>query len=275
MQYGTQSSVFLRSLCVWAFFLWAAAAHSGPVACGDKPIRLAFYEFGYFYFSEKQGATGIDKDVVDELAKRSGCKFDTQVMARARIWAELANGGLDMSVSGIQNPERDQFAWFAHYLSMKNYAVLGTSVPQNTHSADSFLQQSKLQFGAVRAFKHGADQDKWLDKLRADNRVQDSTNVETLFKKLKEGRIDALFSQPPVYGKNLADLGMQQSVRIQDWTPDEKGVPHGLIMARSRFNAADAKAWQALVGTMRNDGTLKRIYAKYLSTAESAALLDF
>ena len=58
MQYGTQPSVFLRSLCVWAFSLWAAAAHAGPVACGDKPIRLAFYEFGYFYFSEKQGATG-------------------------------------------------------------------------------------------------------------------------------------------------------------------------------------------------------------------------
>ena len=192
-------------------------------------------------------------------------------MARARIWAELANGGLDMSVSGIQNHERDQFAWFAHYLSMKNYAVLGTSVPQDTHSADNFLQQSKLQFGAVRAFKHGVDQDKWLDQLRAGNRVQDSTNVETLFKELKEGRIDGLFSQPPVYGKNLMDLGMQQSVRIQDWTPDGKGVPHGLIMARSRFNAADAKAWQALVGAMRNDGALKRIYAKCLSAGESAA----
>lgn len=275
MQHGTHPSHFLRHVCVWASLFCAAVAHAGPVACGDKPIRLAFYEFGYFYFVEKQGATGIDKDIVDELAKRSGCRLDIQVMARARIWAELANGRLDMSVSGIQNPERDQFAWFAHYLSMKNYAILGTTVPPSTHSAESFLQQPKLQFGAVRAFKHGADQDKWLEKLRADNRVQDSANVETLFKKLKEGRIDALFSQPPVYGKSLADLGMQQSVRIQDWTPDEKGVPHGLIMAKSRFNAAEAKAWQALVGAMRTDGTLKRIYAKYLSANEASALLDF
>jgi polar amino acid transport system substrate-binding protein len=275
MQFGTQPSLFLRQLWVWASLLWAAAAHASPVVCGDKPIRLAFYEFGYFYFTEKQGATGIDKDIVDELVKRSGCKFDIQVMARARIWAELANGGLDMSVSGIQSPERDQFAWFAHYLSMKNYAVLGTSVPHNTHSADSFLHQPKLQFGAVRAFKHGTEQDKWLEQLRASNRVQDSANVETLFKKLREGRIDALFSQPPVYGKNLADLGMQHSVRIQDWTPDEKGVPHGLIMAKSRFNPAGAKAWQALVSTMRTDGTLKRIYAKYLSANEASALLDF
>ena len=275
MQHCTYPFNYLRFMCAWAFVLWAAVAHAGPIACGDRPIRLAFYEYGYFYFVDKQGPTGIDKDIVDELTRRSGCKFETQVLARARIWAELANGGLDMSVSGIQTPERDQFAWFARYLSMKNYAVLGATVPQGTDSAENFIRKTQLQFGAVRAFKHGSEQDKWLDELRAANRVQDSANVETLFKKLKEGRIDALFSQPAVYGKNLADLGLQQSTRIQDWTPGEKGVPHGLILAKSRFNAAQANAWQALVSSMRADGTLKRIYAKYLSAAEANAMLDF
>ena len=275
MQHCTHPFNYLRSLCAWVFLLCATVAHANPTLCGAKPIRLAFYEFGYFYFVDRQGPTGIDKDIVDELAKRSGCQFDTQVLARARIWAELANGGLDMSVSGIQTPERDQFAWFARYLSMKNYAVLGAAVPQGIDRAESFIQKTPLQFGVVRAFKHCADQDRWLDELRALNRVQDSANVETLFKKLKEGRIDALFAQPAVYGKNLADLGLRQSTRIQDWTPGEKGVPHGLILAKSRFDAAQANGWQALVGAMRNDGTLKRIYTKYLSAAEVAALLDF
>ena len=255
--------------------LWAASAMAGTVACGDKPIRLAFYEFGNFYFIDKNVAHGIDKDLVDELAKRSGCKFDTQVMARARIWADLADGALDMSVSGIQNPERDRFAWFAHYLSMKNYAVLRAEVSGNITSAQDFLKQPKLLFGAVRAFKHGTSQDKWLDELRTANRVQDSANVDALFKKLKEGRIDAVYSQPAVYGKNLADFGMEREVVVQDWTPGEKGVPHGVILAKSRFSEADAKAWQALVGSLRADGTLKRIYARYLSAADAAALLNF
>jgi polar amino acid transport system substrate-binding protein len=279
MPHGTQTSRRLRSfqgaVCACALLLWAAGALASPIACGDQPIRLAFYEYGYFYYSDKPGPAGIDKDIVEELTRRSGCRFSTQVLARARIWAELANGGLDMSVSGIQTPERDRFAWFAHYLSMKNYAVLGPSVPPAVQSAHGFLQHSKLQFGAVRAFRHGTRQDQWLDQLRADNRVQDSANVETLFKKLKEGRIDALFSQPAVYGKSLADLGLQHSTSIQDWTADEKGVPHGLILAKSRFSADDAKAWQALVATLRADGTLRRIYARYLSAAEASALLDF
>lgn len=280
MQKGAQSFNRLRASCVhWAaacaLLLGAGAAFAGGVDCGAKPIRLAFYQYGYFYFLDKQSASGIDKDIVDELARRSGCKFDVQVLARARIWAELANGGLDMSVSGIQNAERDQFAWFAHYLTMKNYVILGAAVPQATQSANAFLQQKALQIGVVRAFKHGTEQDKWIDQLRADNRVQDSANVETLFKKLKEGRIDALFSQPPVYSKNIADLGLQQSIRIQDWMPGDKGVPHGLILAKSRFDAAEAKAWQALINNLRVDGTLKRIYAKYLSAPEVSAMLDF
>jgi polar amino acid transport system substrate-binding protein len=254
--------------------LSGAAVLAGPVACGDKPIRLAFYEFGNFYFTDNKVAQGIDKDLVDELIRRSGCKFDTQVMARARIWADLADGALDMSVSGIQNPERDRFAWFAPYLSMKNFALVRTAVSGKIGNAEGFIKQPKLLFGAVRAFKHGIEQDKWLDELRATNRVQDSVNVEALFKKLKEGRIDAIYSQPAVYSKNLLDLGMAKDVVVQDWTPGETGVPHGLILAKSRFNETEANAWQALVASLRADGTLKRIYARYLSAADAAALLN-
>lgn len=257
---------------------WVCAgmvAHAAGVNCGDKPIRLAFYEFGNLYYLDRQQAQGIDKEVADELMKRSACRFDVQVLARARIWADLASGDLDMSVSGIQNPERDKFAWFAHYLSMKNYAVVRPEVASQSQTAAGFMQQARWQFGAVRSFKHGVEQDKWLNELRTVQRVQDSANVETLFKKLKEGRIDALFSQPPVHRKYLQDLGMQGQAVVLDWTPAEKGVAHGLILSKARFTEADARQWQALVAGLRSDGTLKRIYNRYLPSGEAAALLDF
>ncbi|MBK9348121.1 MAG: transporter substrate-binding domain-containing protein [Burkholderiales bacterium] len=275
----THLTRFLRFLALMALaggWLCASmAAQAVGINCGDKPIRLAFYEYGNLYYQDKQQALGIDKDVADELMQRSGCRFDVQEMARARIWADLASGDLDMSVSGIENPERNKFAWFAHYLRMKNYAVVRTDIARQVQTAASFLQQPRLQFGAVRAFKHGVEQDQWLDALRAAQRVQDSANAQTLFKKLKEGRIDALFSQPPVYRKYLQDLGLQGQVVVQDWTPSEKGVAHGLILAKSRFSEADARQWQALVTGLRTDGTLKRIYNRYLPADEAAALLDF
>ena len=71
--------------------------------------------------------------------------------------------------------------------------------------------------------------------------------------------MDATFSQPPVYRKKILDSGMQKDLAIQDWTPAEKGVPQGLILAKSRFSNADAEMWRAIIRDMHNDGTLKRI----------------
>ena len=48
-----------------------------------------------------------------------------------------------------------------------------------------------------------------------------------------------------------------------------------MVLAKSRFTEADAKQWRALLVALRSDGTLKRIYTRYLSASEAAALLDF
>jgi polar amino acid transport system substrate-binding protein len=102
-------------------------------------------------------------------------------MARARIWADLANGASDMTVSGIQTAERDRFAWFSHYLTMKNYALVRLANGTKIQGADNFLKQPKLKFGVVRAFRHGEQQDKWLNQLRAQQRVEESPDVDTIF----------------------------------------------------------------------------------------------
>jgi len=269
--------VFMRNrfVVLVALLLASSMAAAGPVNCGTKPIRLAFYEYGYFYFEKDKRPAGIDHDIVDELQKRSGCTFESLHMVRARIWADLASGDLDMSVSGIQNAERDKFAWFATYLTMKNYALVSTQVARKVARADDFIAMPNLKFGVVRAFKHGADQDRWLETLRLQQRVEESADAGTLFNKLKDRRIDALFSQPPVYRKLIQDLDMHKDVQVMDWTPTEKGVPHGLILAKSRFSETDASLWRALIDKMRSDGTLQRIYSRYLPTAEAKRLLDF
>jgi polar amino acid transport system substrate-binding protein len=239
--------------------------------CGDKPIRLALYSYGYFYDKN----TGIDKDIVDELIRRSGCRFEISVRTRARIWNDLESGDLHMSVSGIQTPERDRFAWFIPYLVMKNYALVHVSAAKNVNRAEDFLAKTELQVGAVRSFRHGAGVDALLKRLRKADRVQESSNAETLFLKLKTRRVDAMFSQPPVYMKYVQDLGMKNEVLVQDWTPGEKGVPHGLVLSKRRFSESEAQHWRAIVQDMRMDGTLKTIYKRYLPESEVSKLLDF
>lgn len=270
-----QSISEIYSTIVTVFYIFVFFIVSCGVACAGsdeyckQPIKLAFYEFGYFYYDGK----GMDKDIVDELQKRSGCRFEVQVMARARIWADLASGDLDMSVSGVQSPERDKFAWFAHYLSVKNYAIVYSKIAATVKTADDFLARPELQMGAVTSFRHGKDQDDWLSRLRRVKRVQESPDAETIFMKLKDDRVDAIFSHPPVYRYYLSFLGMENSVVIQDWTPLEKGIKAGLVMSKHRFSEAQADKWRSLILDMKKDGTLRKIYLKYLPENEVDSML--
>ncbi len=74
-------------------------------ACGE--YSAAFYEHGALYRKEADGNwSGIDKDILDEVAKRSGCRFNTMLDSRIRIWTRLEQGTLDVTVSGIATAER-------------------------------------------------------------------------------------------------------------------------------------------------------------------------
>jgi polar amino acid transport system substrate-binding protein len=75
-----------------------AVAWATGVPCG--PFHVAYYEYGAFYFQNAAGAyVGIDPDVLDELSRRTGCRFEGFLDSRVRTWQSMANGTLDMTVS--------------------------------------------------------------------------------------------------------------------------------------------------------------------------------
>lgn len=251
------------------------AVTAQTVDCGDKPISLAYFEFGIMYFEQHGQSRGIDKDLVTELSRRTGCRFTTLVMPRSRVWEDLASGALDMSVSAIQTPEREQFAWFAPYALAKNYAVIRTDIAAGIQDGHGFALKEQLQFGVVRGFKHGQALDLWLDDLRKSGRVQESAHSGLLFEKLKQGHIDAMFAQPILFRKFLDELGIEGKVTIQDWNLGDKGVTGNLIMAKHRFSREQAGKWQQILGEIRRDGTLERIFRRYVSPAEAAQMIRF
>jgi polar amino acid transport system substrate-binding protein len=259
---------------VWCVLgLACGPAAAGPVDCGNRPITVAFFDFGLFYYETNGKAQGIDKDLVDELSKRTGCAFSVVVMPRARIFGEISSGTLDMTVTAIQTPERDQYAWFAPYAQAKNYAIVTKRIAAIIRNPEDFLGQDGLQFGVVRSFKHGQDQDSWLEKVRQRKRVVENASVDRLFDGLDRGLFDAVFSQPQIFRKFISELNSQDRFVVQDWYPRDKGVVGGLMLAKSRFSELEAGKWQTLIHTMKTDGTLERIFKRYVSASEAKAML--
>lgn len=263
---------FLLGLVLVVF---ASPVISSPVDCGSKPIRVGQFKLGYRFYIEDGQEKGMNKDIMDEIRKRTGCNFIVQEMPFARIMSDLASGDLDMTLSGIRNSERDKTLWCAPSIAAKNFAVIGPSARSSVRTSEDFLKDEKLQFGVVRGYTHGKDLDAWLEKLRQTGRVEESANVDVLFEKMKHGRIDGFFSFPFVYRKNLRDLKMENDISVQDWAPNDKGIIGCTMLTKSRFSEFEAGRWIALVRQMREDGTLKRIFTRYVSAAEAEKMLDF
>ena len=168
-----------------ALTLAVAIGAALPANAADKPeclrpMSLALHEHGLLY----SGVTGegIDKDIADELARRSGCKFIVSVLPRARIWQLIEGGALDFSLSGITNPAREQFAAFAWYVSNKYYLLVRRDA--SVAALADFERDPKLRLGVIRSFRYSPTANRLVDALDAQGRVNHASSLEPLYQVL-------------------------------------------------------------------------------------------
>lgn len=248
-----------------------AAPASGSAAdkpdCA-RPYSLALHEHGLLYSS--QTGEGIDKDIADELIRRSGCKVSVSLMPRARIWQFIESGALDFSLSGIANEQRRQFAAFAWYFSNKYYLLVRKDA--GARDLADFQADANLKLGVIRGFRYSATANRFVDALDAQTRVSYSTNLDPLYQVLLENRVQAMIIEP-------FDYPVLESAAIREHTTiiefDDPPVPHGLIMSRRSLSEAQQQAWRDLIESMRADGTVRRIFEKYFKPELALAMTQF
>jgi polar amino acid transport system substrate-binding protein len=196
-------------------------------------------------------------------------------MTRARIFRELALGRLDMTGSAINTPERAVYAWFANYVTLKNYAIFRTSVV-NIASAEDILKNQSLVIGIVRGFRHDPAIDDLIATVRAQDprRIVEVVDQDTLYKMLLVNQVQVVFGQPTAYAFHFKKLGITETQTI-DIAPKEGTVDAGLALSKTTFSEEEARKWQAIVAEMRADGTMRMILEKYVSPSEAARILAF
>lgn len=242
--------------------LAAGGPKAAPVECGT--LGLAYYELGALFYRTQDGSfAGIDKDVIEEIARRTGCRFEIAVESRVRIWSQLASGALDMSVSGIATPEREQFARFIPYFSTRNYVLMHKDVPPAAHSMEGFLADQSLLVAVVKSFKHGAAYDAWLAQLRAQKRVYEAADFDSVMRLLAGRRVHAVLALPITFQPFRLRDQMNERTLIKDWAPQER-VVHGLIVSRSRVSLANFELLEKTILAMREDGSLDRIFQRHI-----------
>jgi polar amino acid transport system substrate-binding protein len=247
--------------------LSVCSAHAATPEC-SRPFTLALHDHGLLYSAATD--TGIDKDVADELIRRSGCKVAVSLMARARIWQLIESGALDFSLSGIANEQRNKFAAFAWYFSNKYYLLVRKDSGV-AHLAD-FEKNDKLQLGVIRSFRYSETANRLVDSLHTRNRLSQGGALAPLYQTLMLNRIQGMIIEPFDYPK-LEEKQIRDLTTIIEF--NDPPVPHGLIMSQKALPAAEQEKWRALVNAMRADGTMQRIFEKYFKPDMAAAMVNF
>ena len=259
--------LLLALLVVLSHFGLAGTVQAAAFDC-QRTYTLALHDHGLLYSADTD--TGIDKDVADELIRRSGCKVTVSLMPRSRIWQLIESGSLDFSLSGITNPERDKFAGFAWYFSNKYYLLVRNDA--RVRNLAGFEQNESLQLGVIRSFRYSESANRLVDKLQEVNRVSQAGGLAPLYQTLMLGRIQGMIIEPFDFPA-LEEKKIREMSTILEFY--DAAVPHGLIMSKKALSATQQDQWRSIINGMRTDGSMRRIFEKYFKPELASSLVDF
>jgi polar amino acid transport system substrate-binding protein len=130
-------------------------------------------------------------------------------------------------------------------------------------SLEDFERHPDLRMGVVRSFSFSPRYDAAVQRLRAAGRLYEVSDSATLYRMFASRRFEAFIASQFLYGHYLKRFSIPVPRRIEDWDPDP-ATPSGLVIAKHRFSAEQAQAWQRLVQSLLDDGTLRRILVQHL-----------
>ena len=246
----------------------ASAGMPGRLPDCSRPLSLGLHEHGLLYTG--QTGEGIDKDIADEMARRSGCRLTLTVLPRARIWQLIESGALDFTLSGITNAQRDKFAAFAWYVSNKYYLLVRRDA--DVRSVGEFRRKRGLRLGLIRSFRYGEQANAFVDAVEAEERITYAGSLEPLYTILLDDGIQAMIIEPfdfPV----IAGAQLKAQTAILEF--GDAPVPHGLVMSRKALPPAQLVAWRDVIQSMRADGTIRRIFEKYFPADLARQMTQF
>lgn len=262
----------IRSLLLGLLACALQPAIAAAPPCGS--FKVAFYDHGALNSLHPDGHwRGIDTDVVEELARRTGCRLTLALDSRVRIWSMMAGGQLDMTVSGIANAEREAYAHFIPYLASRNYVLLSKEVDPTVRSLDELAGDPRYKVAAVKSFRHGPTLDAWLARLRAQGRVYDAADFSALMRLIKIGRVHAVIALQTSWVPIRADADVA-GLRVMDWAQNDV-VIGSLVLSRTRVPPATVALITKAIAAMRQDGTLEAIFARYMGADLAAAMVRY
>ncbi len=256
-------SVILVLICLpLILFPNSVTARENDYECGQ--IQVAMIEVGTLFYKLPDGRfSGIDKDILDALSLRTNCQFKIRIESQARLWAQMRDGNLDMSTSGIKTAEREKWAISVPYFSARNYALLNSNLPAAEQTAAGFIANKSLKIAIIKGFQHGKRYNEFIETLTKQGRVYEVADFASLLKLFNAKRVHCILLIPTSYLDLSRQKNLPDNAVLRDWYSSDAFVA-GLYLSKAKVSTKTIQLLQTTMNTMYADGSLERIFSRYV-----------
>jgi polar amino acid transport system substrate-binding protein len=231
-------------------------AHSDLKTITDGELTVASYDYAPATILEGENVTGMEGDLINEIAKLECLKVTVSTSGGAgAVIPSVQSKRVDIgSGNWLRTKERTKIVYMSTPLWNDPQGIVSTK----GLTSDDLEGQV---VGSVAGNLWNDSMQKWLgDKFKI---YQDD---ESIYADLKAGRIDALVASSASANYRLKDAPIE-GAKVIDVKPNPK-VPQfaavGQVMLPSSLdNSALGKALDEDIKTLRENGTIKKLLEKY------------
>lgn len=231
------------------------------VASADcsREILVPFSDVGVDLRLVEGRHAGLSVDYLDEVARRTGCKFVYIDVPRARAWWMLAHDQADVVPGAIQTDWRDESGVFYDQYVMEGVSLLSLkSSPLKLSSSDDILS-SGLKFAFVRGHDYGPRTAELMRVLEARDQLDLVKDPNVMLRMLQAGRISGAIVIASIVTTEAAELGLNEGLHGVGIDDLEWGST-GIYLSKTRLQPEDAQLLAKAFTELNDEGFYVRGY---------------
>ncbi|MBB3117478.1 substrate-binding periplasmic protein [Pseudoduganella violacea] len=245
-------------------------AGAAPILCPERTV-VGISDLGYSSYQQDGELRGAGVEVMREVGRRTRCTMKFAWFPRSRLFAQLENDRIDMTVSSVRSSERDRTGQFVPYVYTQFELLLSTRVAGSFTSLSDFVERSDARLNVVRGMVYSADVAILLDKLAQAGRIEYVPDFDVVFRKIAANRADGTLAPPVISMWHLSRLGIAAQVRALTM-PESPRQLAGLYLSQHNLSSDVRNAYAQTIRAMLEDGTILRIYERNIGAAATRRL---
>ncbi len=248
---------------IFLFFLKSSYAND---LC-SSPWKIGIYDNPPFQTFINEKESGLDIDIITEVAKRLDCKILLIKIPWSRQFYEAQKGKLDIIMGAGKRKDREEYLYYlTPYKNLPSVIVF----MNNSKSPKSFtlsnLKKMNITIGALIGAVYSEEYEQLIKDSVFSSKIELSSKNELIINKLKLGRIDGGFFTGIIEVKNLMRKEYNNNeLIIYPISSNDYGY---FTYSKKTFDLINAKKIDKTIQNMNSDGTLKKLMKKYFNQNE-------